>query len=485
MHNEFLDKMEEACGVFAIYAPSLDVARLTYYGLYALQHRGQESAGIAVSDGAGIKLHKDMGLVSDVFSEGIIDNLQGKCAIGHVRYSTTGSSLMTNAQPLLCRYLQGNLAVAHNGNLTNTNELRDKLAANGSVFQSTIDSEIIVNLIARYGQSTIEEALMKCMIDIKGSYSLVVMTEKKIIGVRDPFGNRPLCLGQLGENYIIASESCALDALGAKFVRDVEPGEIVTVDEKGVTSRRFLTPSKSANCIFEYIYFARPDSNIDGINVMQARRAMGQELAKEHSLKADLVIPVPDSGIAGALGYAESSGIYFEMALMKNRYVGRTFIKPEQSERDLAVRLKLNPVGNIVKGKRVVLIDDSIVRGTTAKKIVKMMREKGAQEVHMMITSPPVICPCYYGIDTSERNQLIASKYSIEEVAKYIDADSLCYLSLEGLYRALGREKGFCTACFNGQYPIEIPDEQELGKHVLEISEKVRKEAQTCARPKE
>lgn len=484
MHNEFLDKMEEACGVFGIYAPNLDVARQTYYGLYALQHRGQESAGIAVSDGVSINLHKDMGLVSDVFTEDIINKLKGHCAIGHVRYSTTGASLMTNAQPLLCRYLQGNLAVAHNGNLTNTNELREKLAANGSVFQSTIDSEVIVNLIARYGQSTIEEALMKCMIDIKGSYALVVMTENKIIGVRDPFGNRPLCVGKLGENYIIASESCALDALGAKFVRDVEPGEIVTIDDKGLTSRRFLTPADSANCIFEYIYFARPDSNIDGINVMQARRAMGQELAKEHPLKADLVIPVPDSGIAGALGYAESSGIYFEMALMKNRYVGRTFIKPEQSERDLAVRLKLNPVGNIVKGKRVVLVDDSIVRGTTAKKIVRMMREKGAKEVHMMVTSPPVISPCYYGIDTSERNQLIASKYSIEEVAKYIEADSLCYLSLAGLYKALGRDKGFCTACLNGQYPIEIPDEQELGKHVLETSAKMKKEAKTCARHK-
>ncbi len=484
MHNEFLDKMEEACGVFGIYAPNLDVARQTYYGLYALQHRGQESAGIAVSDGASINLHKAMGLVSDAFTEEIINKLKGHCAIGHVRYSTTGASLMTNAQPLLCRYLQGNLAVAHNGNLTNTNELREKLAANGSVFQSTIDSEVIVNLIARYGQSTIEEALMKCMIDIKGSYALVVMTENKLIGVRDPFGNRPLCVGKLGENYIIASESCALDALGAEFVRDVEPGEIVTIDDKGITTRRFFTPADSANCIFEYIYFARPDSNIDGINVMQARRAMGQELAKEHPIKADLVIPVPDSGIAGALGFAESSGIYFEMALMKNRYVGRTFIKPDQSERDLAVRLKLNPVGNIVKGKRVVLVDDSIVRGTTAKKIVRMMREKGAKEVHMMVTSPPVISPCYYGIDTSERNQLIASKYSIEEVAKHIEADSLCYLSLAGLYKALGRDKGFCTACLNGQYPIAILDEQELGKHVLETSVKRKKEVKTCAHHK-
>lgn len=486
MYNELVDKMEEACGVFGIYAPGRDVARLTYYGLFALQHRGQESAGIAVSDGVGIKLHKDMGLVSDVFSEGTLDKLTGHMAIGHVRYSTTGSSLAVNAQPLVCRYVQGSLAVAHNGNLTNANELREKLAANGSVFQSTIDSEVIVNLIARYGQSSIEDALLKCMIDIKGTYSLVVMTEDKVIGVRDPYGNRPLCLGKLENDYVLASESCALDVLGAEFIRDVEPGEIITIDQDGIRSRRFISQPEPAVCIFEYIYFARPDSNIDGINVMQARRAMGRELAQEHPLEADLVIPVPDSGIAGALGYAEALNLTFDMGLMKNRYMGRTFIQPEQNERDLGVRLKLNPVTRLVEGKKVVVLDDSIVRGTTSKKIIQMIRDKGAREVHMLVSSPPVIDPCYYGIDTSERAQLIAAQKPLEEIRKYIGADSLYYLSLEGLYRALGKDRGFCTACLNSHYPIEIPDMEDLGKHILESprSHNRKKEGNGCARLK-
>lgn len=476
MHNEYLDKMEEACGVFGIYAPGQDVARLTYYALYALQHRGQESAGIAVSDGQGIKLHKDMGLVSEVFDEELLNKLTGCSAIGHVRYSTTGASLAVNSQPLVCRYVQGSLAVAHNGNLTNANELRDQLAANGSVFQSTIDSEVIVNLIARYGQSSIEDSLMKCMIDLKGTYSLVVMTEDKVLGIRDPYGNRPLCLGKLDGNYVLASESCALDVLGADFIRDVLPGEIVSIGKDGLHSRRFITPPEPAACIFEYIYFARPDSTIDGINVMQARRAMGRELAKEHPVDADLVIPVPDSGIAGALGYAETLQLVFDMGLMKNRYTGRTFIRPDQNQRDMAVRMKLNPVTKLVEGKKVVVVDDSIVRGTTSKKIIQMIKSRGAKEVHMLVSSPPVMNPCYYGIDTSERAQLIAAQKSLEEVRKYIEADSLHYLSLEGLFRALGSDRGFCTACLNGHYPIEIPKEAELGKHILETTERRRRE---------
>lgn len=477
--DEPADKMEEACGVFGIFAPGRDVARLSYYGLYSLQHRGQESAGIAVTDGREIKLHKEMGLVSEVFSEDILQGLKGIGAIGHVRYSTTGASLAVNAQPLVCQYLQGSLAIAHNGNLINADELREKLAANGSVFQSTIDSEIIVNLIARYGQGTIEDALMKCMIDLKGTYSLVVMTEDKVIGVRDPYGNRPLCIGKLGEDYLIASESCALDPLGAEFVRDVNPGEIVTLDKNGLCSKQFVLPVEKAVCIFEYVYFARPDSNIDGINVMQVRRAMGRELAKEHPVEADLVVPVPDSGIAGALGYAEQLGLVFDMGLMKNRYIGRTFIKPEQSERDLAVRMKLNPVTNLVKDKRLVLLDDSVVRGTTSKKIVEMLKYKGAKEVHLRITSPPVKGPCYYGIDTSERSQLIAAQKTLDEVREYIGADSLKYLSIEGLYRAVGKETGFCTACFDGKYPIEVQAIAGLGKHVLEIPRNVRRESGT------
>ncbi|MDX9871407.1 MAG: amidophosphoribosyltransferase [Clostridia bacterium] len=479
MLNEFVekpDKMEEACGVFGIYAPGTDVALMTYYGLYALQHRGQESAGIAVAEGGGMKLHKEMGLVSEVFTEDILNKLKGTAAIGHVRYSTTGSSLAVNAQPLVCNYLQGSLAVAHNGNLTNAGELREKLAANGSVFQSSIDSEVIVSLIARYGQSPVEEALMKCMIDLKGSYSLIVMTEDKVIGVRDPFGNRPLCLGKLGKHYCLASESCALDTIGAEFVRDVAPGEIITLDKGGMHSRKFFAPHDPAVCIFEYIYFARPDSTIDGINVMQARRAMGRELAIEHPVEADLVMPVPDSGIAGALGYAEKLGLVYDTALMKNRYIGRTFIQPEQNGRDIGVSLKLNPISKIIEGKKVVVVDDSIVRGTTSRKIVELIRRRGAKEVHMLVSSPPVMHPCYYGIDISERGQLIAAQKSIEEVRAHIGADSLHYLSLEGLYRALGKTAGFCTACLCGKYPIQLPPVDQSGKHVLEG----KKEGRAC-----
>lgn len=485
MSNEFVnkaDKMEEACGVFGIYAPGREVAKYAYYGIYALQHRGQESAGIAVTDGQGIKLHKQAGLVSDVFSEEVLDNLSGSIAIGHVRYATKGTGPSLNAQPLVCGYSKGSLAVAHNGNLTNADELRESLAANGAIFQSSSDCEVILSLIARYGQSSLEDSLMKAMIDLKGTYSLVLMTEDKLIGVRDPFANRPLCLGILEGNYIIASESCALDALGAEFIRDFLPGEIVTIDKSGLQSRTFVAPNEPASCIFEYIYFARPDSNIDGINVMEARRAMGRELAKEHPVDADLVIPVPDSGIAGALGYAETLGLYFDMGLIKNRYVGRTFIKPAQRARDMAVRIKLNPVTNLVKGKKVVLLDDSIVRGTTSKKIIQMVREKGAKEVHMLVSSPPVIDACYYGIDTSDRNQLIAAQMSLEEVREKIGADSLQYLSIEGLYRALGREKGFCTACLNRNYPIEIPKEPELGQHYVETPREIKREGKKRAK---
>lgn len=471
------DKMEEACGVFGIYGPEKDVARMTYYALYALQHRGQQSAGIAVTDGQGIKVHKAMGLVSEVFTDQIIAGLSGDISIGHVRYSTMGSNLAVNSEPLVCQYLKGNLAVAHNGNLLNAQELKEKLAANGSVFQSTIDSELIANLIARYGQDTLEKSLTKTMIDLKGSYALVIMTEGKLVGVRDPYGNRPLCLGKLDNAYLLASESCALDVLGAEFVRDVAPGEIVVIDEKGVHSHRILSTVERALCTFEFIYFARPDSNIDGINVMEARRAMGRELAKESPVDVDIVIPVPDSGIAGALGYAEARNITYDMGLMKNRYIGRTFIRPQQNDRNLAVHLKLNPVKRLIEGKKVGIVDDSIVRGTTSRRIVKMLRERGAKEVHMLITSPPVISPCFYGIDTSEKDQLIAAQKSLAEVREYIDADSLSYLSLEGLYRALGQESEFCTACLTEKYVLGLPTEEQLGKHSSEISEPKRKEA--------
>lgn len=465
------DKPKEECGVFGIYGPGLDVSRLTYYGLYALQHRGQESAGIAVTDGHGIRLHKNMGLVPEVFSEDVLERLTGRMAVGHVRYSTTGSSLAVNAQPLVGYYAKGMIALAHNGNLTNIAELRSSLASNGSVFQTTNDSEVIVNLIARYNQSEIEDAILKCMLDIKGAYSLVVMTEDKLVGVRDPYGVRPLCIGKMGGAYILASESCALDTIGAELIRDVEPGEIVVIDEKGITSIKKMAAKRQAMCIFEFIYLARPDSVIDTFQVNQLRREMGRQLAREYPVDVDIVISVPDSGTAAARGYAEESGIPFEEGLMKNRYIGRTFIQPNQEMRALAVRLKLNPIKNVLRGKRVLMIDDSIVRGTTSGKMVAMVKEAGAKEVHMCVSSPPILYPCYYGIDTSARKELIASRMSIEEIRTFIGADGLHYLSQEGLLKVFGKDNTqttFCTACFDGDYPIEIPAHAEKSKFMLE-----------------
>lgn len=456
------------CGVFGIYGPDEDVARLAYFGLYALQHRGQESAGIAVSNGKSISLRKNMGLVAEVFDNEIIDTLEGDLAIGHVRYSTTGSSLHVNAQPMVFRYLQGMVALAHNGNLTNAGQLRQSLAATGSVFQTSTDTEVVVNLIARYGQSSIEESIMKCMIDIKGAYSLVIMTEDKLIGVRDPYGVRPLCIGKLNDAYILSSESCALDTIGAELVRDVEPGEIVIIDKTGLNSKRVINSERQAGCIFEYIYFARPDSIIDGQGVTEARRAMGRQLAKESPIEADLVISVPDSGTAPAKGYAEEIGLPFEEGLMKNRYIGRTFIQPTQEMREVGVRLKLNAIKSIVEGKRVVMVDDSIVRGTTSSKIVKMLRDAGVKEVHMLVSSPPVKYPCYYGIDTSQREELIAVTHDVEEIRKHIGADSLHYLTLDGMLSVMKNPpQKFCVACFNGDYAIEV-EKTSTGKSALE-----------------
>lgn len=459
----------EECGVFGIYAPGQDVARLTYYGLYALQHRGQESAGIAVADGRHISVHKGMGLVAEVFNYDNLQSLAGNLAIGHVRYSTTGSSSLVNAQPLVFRYLRGMMAIAHNGNLTNANELRRQLGASGSVFQSSTDSEVIINLIARYSQEPVEKALRHCQDELRGAYSLVVMTEEKLIGVRDPHGVRPLCLGKLGDAWLLASESCALDTLEAEFVRDVEPGEIVVIDSRGVTSIQGPRAPHSAHCIFEYVYFARPDSTMDGETVNLVRRELGRNLAREYCLKADLVIPVPDSGIAAAAGYAEVAGLPFEEGLMKNRYVGRTFIQPTQEMRNLGVRLKLNPIKPILKDKKVIIIDDSIVRGTTSRRIVEMLRQAGVREVHLLVASPPVFHPCYYGIDTSARGELIAAQYPLEDIRRHVDADSLHYLSLEGLLSSVkGKAEDFCAACFTGRYPIPIPSPEEATKYSLE-----------------
>ncbi len=463
------DKPREECGVFGIYAPGHDVAKLTYYGLYALQHRGQESAGIAVADGQRVLLHKGMGLVPEVFSGAHLQQLPGRAAIGHVRYSTTGASHSVNAQPLLFRYAGGMLGLAHNGNLTNVNELRAKLLATGSVFQTSTDSEVIVNIIARSAQNDLVEALVKCMIDVKGAYSLVLITEDKLIAVRDPNGFRPLCLGTLDNGYVAASESCALNTVGAKFMRDVQPGEIVVIDENGMESIQVLKPRKRAHCIFEYIYFARPDSMLDGFHVNMVRREMGRVLAGEYPVEADIVIPVPDSGTAAARGFAEASGIPFEEGLMKNRYIGRTFIQPSQDMRDMGVRLKLNPVREVLAGKRVVMVDDSIVRGTTSNKIVTMLRECGVREVHMCLSSPPITRSCYYGIDTSNEKELIAARLSLEEIRRMIGADGLHYLSLEGLLGIFGAARdNFCTACFDGNYPVEVNLARETGKYGLE-----------------
>ncbi len=463
------DKPRDECGVFGIYGPGLDVARLTYYGMYALQHRGQESAGIAVGDGQRIQLHKGMGLVSEVFSDEKMNGFQGYIGVGHVRYSTTGTSHLVNAQPLVFRCSRGMIGLAHNGNLTNVNELRSQLFLNGSVFQSSTDSEVIVNLIARYSQGSLVDSIIKSMIDIKGAYSLVILTEKSLIGVRDPNGFRPLCLGRKGDAYVLASESCALDTVGADFIRDVEPGEIIVIDKKGLTSRKVLHGARKAHCIFEYVYLARPDSTMDGFNVNKVRLEMGRQLAREYPVEADIVIPVPDSGKTAARGFALESGIPYEEGLMKNRYIGRTFIQPDQSSRDLGVKLKLNPVREVLEGKKVVVVDDSIVRGTTSGKIVNMIRGSGAKEVHFCLSSPPIIKSCYYGIDTSNRGELIAASKDVEEIRKYIGADGLHYLSLKGLLDVFGEKQvNFCTACFSGNYPVEIPDPAVNGKYVLE-----------------
>lgn len=450
------DKPKEECGLFGIYAPEQEVARLTYFGLYSLQHRGQESAGIAISSGRKIKVHKGMGLVSEVFSPEAINAFQADMAIGHVRYSTTGSSLLANAQPLTAYFQKGMMALAHNGNLTNAGELRGELGNQGAVFQTTIDSEVILNMIARYYRHCLEDALIKTMIDLKGAYAILVMAEDKIIGVRDPNGIRPLCIGRLGERYCFASESCALDTVGAEFVRDVEPGELVTIDEEGIHSRQGIPKEKNAHCAFEYIYFARPDSTMDNLNVWESRRQMGIELAKECPIEADVVMPVPDSGTPAALGYSQTSGIPFEEGLLKNRYVGRTFIQPTQEMREVAVRIKLNANSRVIKGKRIIMIDDSIVRGTTSSKLVDMVRSCGAKEIHLLISSPPVCYSCYYGIDTAERERLIANQLKREDIRKLVGADTLYYLSEEGLTRALGNNSA-CLACFNGDYPVAVP----------------------------
>jgi len=455
------------CGVFGIYGHP-NAAELTYYGLYALQHRGQESAGIVASDGKEFHGHKGMGLVSQIFRGNVLQELSGHIAIGHTRYSTTGSSHLRNAQPLTVDCARGQIAIAHNGNLTNASQLRDKLEARGSIFQTTVDSEIILHLMAQPETNGAGNNLLHALHRIEGAYSLVIMTEKELIGVRDPFGFRPLCLGRIGDGYVLASETCALDLIHAKYVRDIEPGEIVVINESGITSlQAFPEQNRRAFCIFEYVYFARPDSTIANRNVYKVRVDMGRQLAREFPINADLVVPVPDSGNCAALGYSLESGIPYEMAFVRNHYVGRSFLQPSQLIRDFDVRVKLNLITELVKGKRVVVVDDSIVRGTTCKARVNNLKEAGAKEVHVLVSCPPHMHPCVYGIDFPDRQKLMAANHSLEEIRQYLNADSLYYLSQEGLVKATGLPaENFCMACYDGNYPVAY--DPAVDKHIIE-----------------
>ena len=462
MFIEDIDKMEEECGVFGVYATTpIDVASITYYGLFALQHRGQESAGIAVANGKEITCYKQMGLVSDVFNETELGKLKGNAAIGHVRYSTTGSSNVQNAQPLVSKFKLGSIAIGHNGNLVNADVIRELLEDGGTVFQTSIDSEVIINLIARGARKGIDSAIVDAIQAVKGSYAIVMLANDKLIGIRDPHGIRPLCIGNLNGSYILSSESCALDSVGADFIRDVNPGEIIIIDNDGMKSINFAEKTKCETCSFEYVYFARPDTTMDGINVYNARVKGGEILYKEAPAEADIVIGVPDSGISAAVGYARASGIPFGIGLIKNRYIGRTFIAPSQELREKAVSVKLNALKVNIEGKRVVLIDDSIVRGTTSRRLVEILRKAGAKEVHFRVSSPIVKYPCYFGIDTGHRKELIGSKLPVDEISNEIGADSLGYLSINGLLESLGEEHGFCLGCFKGVYPISAPMESD------------------------
>ncbi|MBT9160568.1 MAG: Amidophosphoribosyltransferase [Dehalococcoidia bacterium] len=459
--------LHESCGVFGIYAPGEDVARLTYFALYALQHRGQESSGIASSDGRSIRLHADMGLVAQVFDEESLGRLAGSIAIGHNRYSTTGSSRISNAQPIVVSSASGEVALGHNGNLTNATYLRAELEGQGCVFRTSSDSEVIAHLLASAPGKTPVANIRFAMTRLQGAYSLVIMTKDKLLGVRDPLGVRPLCLGTLNGNWVIASESCALDQLGMEVSREIMPGEIVLIDESGFHSFPPANPAaERAFCIFEYIYFSRPDSTIGGRRLYPARLAMGAGLSREHPVDADLVIGVPDSATAAAVGYSQASGIPFGEGLLKSRYVGRTFIQPDQRLRDVGVRLKFNPIPEVLSGRSVVVVDDSIVRGTTTPRIVALLRKAGAREVHLRICAPPIRHPCIFGIDMATRRELIAATKSIPEIRQWIGADSLGYLSIDGLVEAVGLPReNFCLACFTGDYPV--PVQLEMDKFVL------------------
>lgn len=453
--DKALGRPREECGVCGIYGHK-DAAKLTYFGLYALQHRGQESAGIVASDGIHVNHHKGMGLVPEVFSEKTLQALAGHIAVGHVRYSTTGASHLINAQPFTVTHRGGTLAVAHNGNLVNTRVLRDELEHNGSIFQTTMDSEIFIHLLARSSHKGLEAAIKDTFSRVKGAYSLLLMTQDQLVAIRDPGGFRPLCLGKLNNGgHIVASETCALDLVEAKYIREVKPGEVLIIDAQGMRSFFPWPAQRQSLCIFEHVYFARPDSNIFGINVYESRKEMGKILARECQIEADFVMPFPDSGNYAAIGYSQASGIPLEIGMIRNHYVGRTFIQPTQSMRDFGVRVKLNPVRSLMEGKRVVIIEDSIIRGTTGRSRIKSLRKVGIKEVHMLVSCPPTRHPCYYGIDFSSRGELIAASKSVEEIRDFLGLDTLYYLSLEGMVAATGYDAdSFCKACFDGNYPV-------------------------------
>lgn len=458
------DKMHEECAVFGVYGHP-EAGNLTYLGLYALQHRGQEASGIVSHDGKDFYQEKKRGLVADIFTKDRLKRLQGHAAIGHNRYSTAGGSNLENVQPILVNYALGTLSMVHNGNLINADFLRDELEAYGAIFQSSMDSEVIIHLIAHSRQKRIVERIVESLTRVRGAYSLLFLSEEGLIGVRDPYGVRPLSLGRVKEGYVLASETCAFDLIDAEFIRDVEPGEIILINEKGISSFKPFPKVPPAHCVFEYVYFSRPDSRVFGRNIYAIRKRMGKELALEGKIGADVIIPVPDSGVPAALGYAEASQVPYDFGIIRNHYVGRTFIEPEESIRHFGVKIKLNTVREALEGKRVVVVDDSLVRGTTSRKIVKMIRAAGAKEIHVRISSPPIISPCFYGIDTPSRQELVASSHSLEEIRRYVTADSIAYLSQEGMFRAvyhseLSDNRHFCTACFSEDYPIPFTGEE-------------------------
>jgi len=460
------DKLREECGVFAIYGHP-EAANLAYLGLYALQHRGQESAGIATSDGRDIRCLKDMGHVADIFTPERIASLPGELAIGHTRYSTAGDTVLLNAQPFSVACNKGQIAVAHNGNITNAGELRRELERDGSIFQASSDTEVILHLVARSRERTLAGALREALLQLEGAFSLVFLARDRVIVARDPHGFRPLAFGEMkangGKAYVFASETCAFDLINAQYINDVEPGEMVCIGPEGMTRERYAPEGPQAQCVFEHVYFSRPDSIVFGRPVQESRENLGRLLARESGVEADVVVPVPDSGVAAAIGYAAESGIPFRQALIRNHYVGRTFIEPSQAIRDFGVKLKLNPVRHLLEGKRVILVDDSIVRGTTSRKIVRMVRQAGATEVHLRISCPPTVSPCFYGVDTPRQSELIAANHSVEEIREFVEADSLAYLSLEALRRAVADDQNqYCYACYTRDYPTDLVHLEEL-----------------------